>query len=53
MAWRIVRIIGFMLRRLAGYFWRGLWSRDRQTAYRRWAYVAWAHYVLKDRKSVV
>ena len=47
MIWRVVLIIGFMLRRLVGYFWYAFQGRTRQAAYRLWAYVTWSGYVLK------
>ena len=47
MIWRILRIIAFMLRRLFGYLLRGLLGKSRQEAYLVWAYVTWAHFILK------
>ncbi len=47
MAWRVLRILGFMLRRLFVYVLLGVFKPSKREAYIKWAYVAWARYTLR------
>ena len=47
MIWRMLRIIAFMVRRLLGYAWLGVFNRSKRESYLIWAYISWAHFILK------
>ena len=47
MIWRVLKVLAFMLSRLLGYLFLGVFARSRREAYVRRIYVQWARYSLE------